>query len=622
MSKADLGRVRGSLWYTGVGITGTSTAPKVFPDSGVDMAYIQDLFLGLEGRVYKCVKAGGPSVAEWIFVGSILGPQPPVVNNLDSTSTVKALSAKMGKELNDKINAAGVYPYEIFPSYVDKSYTLSLTIEDKTTAVTITDKDGNTGVFSYESEGLNAQATITITIGPDIGFESFGAIVSSVKSSNAAILSYKLYDVSASEVENVSMNLWEKMYETMNSVSRSTSFEENEKTYFTGKLKALVNGVLEQVYAIAHAKSTYWSIEDNKTVYDKVTEVEQSILTVVDEQVRPLATRVKGLETPTFETGDTDSPSGFITEAAMSGEGETMLTLLKKISTAVGNTKYLNGKLGSEDISEIGDGTVTGAVAGLNSNLGNYAFKTIIDEKGKKQKQVSDDGGETWENFNQGGEPVLLWSNPSPTQAFAQQTINESSSGWVSGESIADYDYFLIITKWYTTVNYKTINTVQKNVTSLLSSASKDSIDAGTQIGRRVVTSSDTGVVIGTGYNNTNGGDNQACIPVEIRGCKAMGEVPLKEPFGFAMGQFTAEIGKKYRVYLVIANDNQYPNLLFRTISGFNWIEEPQVVLQGGIYYNTYQRLLVGVLEATDTTVKILTGRGTDANIIMYAETE
>lgn len=59
--------------------------------------------------------------------------------------------------------------------------------------------------------------------------------------------------------------------------------------------------------------------------------------------------------------------------------GEKMSTALGKLKTAVKNVISLVKLLGTTDISKIGDGTVTGAVSSLNSNLDNiskYVYST------------------------------------------------------------------------------------------------------------------------------------------------------------------------------------------------------------------------------------------------------
>lgn len=65
----------GSFWYSGTGITGTSTTETVFSGSGVSSARVNDLYLNKStGNVYKCTVAGAASVAKWVYLSSIKGP--------------------------------------------------------------------------------------------------------------------------------------------------------------------------------------------------------------------------------------------------------------------------------------------------------------------------------------------------------------------------------------------------------------------------------------------------------------------------------------------------------------------------------------------------------------------
>lgn len=57
------------------------------------------------------------------------------------------------------------------------------------------------------------------------------------------------------------------------------------------------------------------------------------------------------------------------------------------------------------------------SVKQITESLGGFQFKTIDGEK-----QVSTDGGNTWENFSSGAE--LLWTNPAPKSAFPKQMIS------------------------------------------------------------------------------------------------------------------------------------------------------------------------------------------------------
>lgn len=68
-----------------------------------------------------------------------------------------------------------------------------------------------------------------------------------------------------------------------------------------------------------------------------------------------------------FTSGD--SSIGDSTAPAVITSGETHKSLFNKISTAVKNVRWLLSKMGTTDISSIGNGTVTDAISALNSNF-------------------------------------------------------------------------------------------------------------------------------------------------------------------------------------------------------------------------------------------------------------
>lgn len=66
----------GSQWYSGTGITGTSTTATIFANSGVANARANDMYLNTTtGDTYKCTVAGAASVAKWVYAGNIKGIQ-------------------------------------------------------------------------------------------------------------------------------------------------------------------------------------------------------------------------------------------------------------------------------------------------------------------------------------------------------------------------------------------------------------------------------------------------------------------------------------------------------------------------------------------------------------------
>ena len=77
-AKGDKGKTgatgASSEWYTGTGVTGTSTTATVFSSSGVSAATVGDMYLNTSTyNVYRCSTAGAASAAKWVYVCNIKG---------------------------------------------------------------------------------------------------------------------------------------------------------------------------------------------------------------------------------------------------------------------------------------------------------------------------------------------------------------------------------------------------------------------------------------------------------------------------------------------------------------------------------------------------------------------
>lgn len=73
--------------------------------------------------------------------------------------------------------------------------------------------------------------------------------------------------------------------------------------------------------------------------------------------------------TVTFTSND--STTGDSTAPALLTSGETHASIFRKVSTLFKNVRWLLSKMGTADISAIGNGTVTDAISTLNSNMNN-----------------------------------------------------------------------------------------------------------------------------------------------------------------------------------------------------------------------------------------------------------
>lgn len=80
--------------------------------------------------------------------------------------------------------------------------------------------------------------------------------------------------------------------------------------------------------------------------------------------------------TVTFTSND--SLTGDSTAPALLTSGETHASIFSKVSTIFKNVRWLLSKMGTTDISTLGNGTVTGALSTLDSNIGTKLSNTDI----------------------------------------------------------------------------------------------------------------------------------------------------------------------------------------------------------------------------------------------------
>lgn len=102
---------RGSKWFSGTGITGTSTTAAVFSGSGVTEAAIDDRYQNTStGNVYRCTLGGAATVAKWVYDSNIKGPQGDPANTdtaLNATSTNPVQNKVITEELKKKLSTTG-----------------------------------------------------------------------------------------------------------------------------------------------------------------------------------------------------------------------------------------------------------------------------------------------------------------------------------------------------------------------------------------------------------------------------------------------------------------------------------------------------------------------------------
>lgn len=276
MERQVLGRVRGSMWYSGTGITGTSTTPTVFAESGVTKAYENDLYLNTHatssdrGNVYACTLGGDAATAKWAYAGTIIGPLPDVIDNLDSTSSVYALSANMGRKLKELLDNAGIYAKVIIPNYDDEVYTVSMVIENADTTIRVHAFDGTEGTYSFTAGSGTADRTVTFTINDIFGESSVKILW--ISSSDAAIKSYVLYDQNGDEIMSETPSIWERIMKNEMKVMPDGTLTDGGDLHQMADILKWFNGEIEQFFPITHARAVWFSISDQLTVFDIIKE--------------------------------------------------------------------------------------------------------------------------------------------------------------------------------------------------------------------------------------------------------------------------------------------------------------------------------------------------------------
>ncbi len=117
--------------------------------------------------------------------------------------------------------------------------------------------------------------------------------------------------------------------------------------------------------------------------------------------------------TVAFTSGDSSSPIEW-TAVDVLTSGLPIKTLFNRISTMIKNVRWLYSKLGTTDISSIGEGTVTGAISSLNSKFESGTWTPTI-----KRANISNATGK-WRKIDN-----MVWCSGSVT--FSNTQTNQGN---------------------------------------------------------------------------------------------------------------------------------------------------------------------------------------------------
>lgn len=262
--KLNLGKVRGTAIYTGMKITGVDANGKTFQESGITKAYEEDLYVNTDvnsesqGNVYICLNGGDADTAVWAYNGNLRGPQCEVINNLESSRTDAALTAYQGRILKDMMYASGLITKEVEIDYSGNVQGIKVTTENRATTITVQTASGN-----ITQEKAAGAETTTVSAVP-------AKQILKVSSSDAYIKKIELYDASNNLVYTDNISSWGAIEDIRQQMEESGTVVDGDDTLATGILAKVKNGVKKVFYPISHAKAIWYSIKENKTVYDVI----------------------------------------------------------------------------------------------------------------------------------------------------------------------------------------------------------------------------------------------------------------------------------------------------------------------------------------------------------------
>lgn len=276
VASINLGRVRGNMWYIGTAITGSSTTPTAF-ETGISEAAVGDLYLNSDNsNVFQCTLSGDETTALWVWAANIRGSDASVIDNLESDSTTTALSARMGGVLKEALEDSKVYPTYVDISSNETGYALTVSIENVSTTITIETYSGDEITYDFTPTTTDLLTEVVITIDTDTGFSTTGAILSKVSVSAGFITAVSITG-SDDTVYTFEPDIWDELEKIESNVQTGVLISDGSSSYRTTQITKRINNTRTNMYPLTHAKATWYSIANNKTMYDIINDLNASI---------------------------------------------------------------------------------------------------------------------------------------------------------------------------------------------------------------------------------------------------------------------------------------------------------------------------------------------------------
>ncbi len=275
-----------------------------------------------------------------------------------------------------------------------------ISVNDADGVITVTYKNGSTKTYdtnlekiavNFEYDYENQRLVLTLSDGT-IQYVDMSALITQYEFEDSTTIAFSVDltgKVSAS-VKNGSIT--DEMLETQYLAqikTESAKAQSASEQAQSSETASDYNAKLSQSYAIGNSQIRENEDTDNAKYYCTQAKA------ISESLAKGYVTGVKGNEEETYRRGDVNLTCDNIGALAIDGDsqdvittftsndslneldstppelvvsGETHKSLFSKISTIIKNVRWLLSKIGTTDISSIGDGSITSALSSLNAN--------------------------------------------------------------------------------------------------------------------------------------------------------------------------------------------------------------------------------------------------------------
>ena len=135
-----------SKWYSGTGITGTSTTATIFSGSGVSSAVVGDMYLNTDtNNTYRCTTAGAPTAAKWVYVDNIQGEQGPQGETGPDGTSITVTNIRYAVSQTETQPADSAFTYTSVPTVAEGEWLWTRTLYSDNSKVYTKAKQGEQG---------------------------------------------------------------------------------------------------------------------------------------------------------------------------------------------------------------------------------------------------------------------------------------------------------------------------------------------------------------------------------------------------------------------------------------------------------------------------------------------